>query len=60
LFAVGVANFVVAITCSVKIWVWYNATVPLALELTAFGVQYLVFRVIVIRKRRRVAALQSA
>lgn len=52
IFALGIANFVIAWTCPFKIWAWYSSTVPTTAQLTAFGIQYLTFRTIVARKLR--------
>jgi intracellular septation protein len=52
IFALGIANLVIAWTCTFKVWAWYSSTVPITAQLTAFGVQYLTFRMIVARKLR--------
>lgn len=56
IFALGVANFIIAMTCSFKVWAWYNSVVPLAAQLSAFGLQYAIFRLIGARRARRAAA----
>lgn len=56
LFALGVGNFVVATMYSFKVWAWFNATVPLTAELAAFGLQFVTFRTVAMRRHRRAAA----
>lgn len=56
LFALGIANFVIAMTCSFKVWAWYTGIVPTSVEIAAFGLQYLAFRFVGVRHARRSAA----
>jgi len=46
IFALGVANFVVAMTCSFKVWAWYSSVVPLSAQIAAFFLQYATFRIV--------------
>ena len=55
IFALGVANFVVAMTCTFQFWAWYTGIVPTCVEITAFGLQYMTFRFIGTRRARRSA-----
>jgi hypothetical protein len=47
MFALGAGNLVVALYYDRAAWTFYNAIVPLAAKFGAFGIQYLVFRLIV-------------
>jgi intracellular septation protein A len=46
-FALGLANLVVAFTCSPKIWAWFTSFVPLGTQLSLFLLQYLMIRLAV-------------
>lgn len=52
-FALGIANLAVALLLGFKIWAYFASAVPLSAQLAAFGLQYVVFRMIAIRKSRR-------
>jgi intracellular septation protein len=57
IFSLGVANFVVAMTCSFKTWAWFSGVVPLSAQIAAFLLQYATFRIVGrLRARRTVAA----
>lgn len=56
IFALAIANFVIATTCSFKVWAWYTGVVPLSVEIAAFGLQYLTFRIVGRRHARRSVA----
>lgn len=58
IFALGVANLVVAFVFGPRIWAWYTAFVPTAVELGLFLVQYVSIRQAVVRaiRARRAAA----
>lgn len=57
IFALGVANFVIAMQYSFKTWAWFNGVVPMSAEIAAFAVQYATFRIVGrLRARRAVAA----
>jgi intracellular septation protein len=57
IFALGVANFIVAMTCSFKMWAWFSGVVPLSAQIAAFLLQYATFRIVGrLRARRTVAA----
>jgi len=56
LFALGIANFVIAMTCSFKVWAWYTGIVPLSVEIAGFGLQYMTFRIVGMRSARRSVA----
>ncbi|HEX4160411.1 MAG TPA: septation protein IspZ [Rhizomicrobium sp.] len=43
-FALGVANLVVAFTCSPKIWAWFTSFVPIGVQLSLFLLQYQMIR----------------
>lgn len=60
MFALGIGNFVIAMTMNVTDWALYNAVAPLAVEFGGFGVQYVIFRAIVIHKLRRNAVATAA
>lgn len=51
-FALCLANLCVAFALGPKIWAWYTSFVPLTLQLGLFVVQYLSFRVTIVRKMR--------
>ena len=53
MFGLGIANFVLALTTSRANWALFNTVAPLVLEFGGFGLQYLAFRTIIIRKMRR-------
>lgn len=55
IFMLGVANFVIAMTCSFKVWAWYTGVVPMSVEIAAFGLQYATFRFVGGRRARRSA-----
>jgi intracellular septation protein len=57
LIALAIANAVVAFGFSIDVWVWYASIVPTAAQLSAFGLQYAIFRTLV---RRSIRAKQSA
>lgn len=59
MFALGVANFVIAMTMSVKAWALFNTVAPLAFEFTGFGLQYVIFRTIVRYNMRREAVVAA-
>lgn len=52
MFALGIANLVVAWTCSLETWALYLAIVPITAKFVLFGAQYVVFRVLVVRRLR--------
>lgn len=60
MFLMGIANLAVAMTCTVATWALFNSAVPLALNFAGFGLQYAVFRIIVVRKRRAAAPAPAA
>jgi intracellular septation protein A len=53
MFALGIANLVVAWTCSLETWALYLAIVPIAAKFILFGAQYVVLRTLVVSRRRR-------
>jgi hypothetical protein len=55
--ALALANAVVAFGFSIDVWVWYASIVPTAAQLSAFVLQYAIFRILV---RRNIRAKQSA
>jgi intracellular septation protein len=59
MFALGVVNFYVAITMSVKDWALFNTVAPLVLEFGGFALQYAIFRMIVRHNMRRGAAVTA-
>lgn len=60
IFALGVANFVVAMTYGFKVWAWYSSIVPLCVQLAAFFLQYATFRIVGrLRARRHSAAVAA-
>jgi intracellular septation protein A len=52
IFSLGVANLFVAFAYGPRIWAWYTAFVPIAVQLSLFLVQYLLIRQAVIRNIR--------
>jgi intracellular septation protein len=52
IFALGVANLVVAFLWGAKTWAWYTAFVPVTVQLSLFLLQYLMIRFAVIRAIR--------
>lgn len=56
IFALGVANLFVAFSFGPKIWAWFTAFVPLAVQLSLFLLQYLLLRHAVVRALRSRAA----
>ena len=52
MFALGLVNLVVAWTCSLETWALYLAIVPIAAKFGLFGAQYVVFRMLVVRRLR--------
>ena len=52
IFALGVANLVVAFTFGTKTWVTYTAVVPIAVQLSLFLIQYAMIRHAVVRAIR--------
>jgi len=60
MFALAIANLVIALTLQFYIWGWYVAVVPLAAKLVAVVAQYLVMRGLVIRSLRARAATVPA
>lgn len=59
MFALGVGNFAITMTSDRTTWALYNSIVPLAAKFAAFGIQYLVFRTLVVRNLRRPALKQA-
>jgi intracellular septation protein A len=57
LIALAIANAVVAFGFSIDVWVWYASIVPTVAQLSAFVLQYAIFRLLV---RRNIRAKQSA
>ena len=57
LIALAFANAVVAFGFSINVWVWYASIVPTVAQLSAFVLQYAIFRLLV---RRNIRAKQSA
>lgn len=53
MFVLGVVNFAVALALGFKTWAIFTSIVPLAAQLTGFGLQYLTFRAIIVRKFRK-------
>lgn len=57
MFAMGIANFAVATTCTFRVWAWYTAVVPLCVQIAAFVLNYATFRIVgTLRARQRVPA----
>ena len=52
MFALGIANLIVAATCDRQTWALYITIVPVAAKFAAFGLQYMIFRTIIIRRLR--------
>lgn len=57
LIVLALANAVVAFGFSIDVWVWYASIVPTVAQLSAFVLQYAIFRILV---RRNIRAKQSA
>jgi intracellular septation protein len=60
LIALALANAVVALGFSIHVWVWYASVVPTAAQLSAFALQYAIFRILVRRSIRAKLSAQSA
>ena len=52
MFCLGIANLVVAADCSRQNWVLFVTLVPLTAKFAAFGLQYAVFRSLIVRRLR--------
>jgi len=59
IFALGVANLVVAFAWGPKIWAWFTSFVPVGLQVSLFLVQYLTIRHEVVRAIRTQAAASA-
>jgi intracellular septation protein A len=57
MFALGIGNILVLREYGRDNWILYNSVVPLASKFVAIGLQYLIFRTLVIRNLRRRATL---
>jgi intracellular septation protein A len=53
MFGLGLANLAVAAWCDRQTWTLYITIVPLTAKFAAFGLQYLVFRYLIVRQLRR-------
>jgi intracellular septation protein len=58
--ALGVANLVIALECSVATWAWFISFGAIGAKLVAFALQYVVFRAIIIRRIAAAALLARA
>jgi intracellular septation protein len=56
IFTLGIANIVVAMTCTFQTWAWFKGIVPTSVEIAAFGLQYATFRFVGVRHARRSVA----
>ena len=56
IFTLGVANIFVAMTCSFQTWAWFKGIVPTSVEIAAFGLQYMIFRIVGARSAHRSVA----
>lgn len=56
----AIANAIVAFRFSTNVWAWYASTVPAGVQLVAFGAQYSMFRMLVIRNLRARMRAQAA
>ncbi len=52
MFVLGVSNIVVALTCSPVVWGWFLSVGAIGAKLVFFGVQYVIFRMTVVRRMR--------
>ena len=50
--AIGAAIILVAVTCSFEVWAWFVSAGVMALQIGAFLLQYLAFRILIARRRR--------
>jgi intracellular septation protein A len=53
MFAVALGNLAVVWLCDFAMWSLYISVVPLAAKFAGFGVQYVIFRALVVRRIRR-------
>ncbi len=56
MIAIGIAIIVVAVAFSFAVWAWFVSVGVMGLQIGAFLLQYLVFRMMIRRRRRAVAA----
>jgi len=60
LVALAIANAIVALEFSTNVWAWYASIVPTSVQLTAFALQYALFRTLIRRNIRARMAAQPA
>jgi intracellular septation protein A len=60
MFALGLSNLAVAAFCDRQTWAMYITIVPLAAKFAGFGVQYLLFRALIVRRLRKARTLAVA
>jgi len=53
MFALGLANLWFVFHGSVAGWAAFNSAAPLTIEFAGFGLQYLLFRAVIMRRRRQ-------
>jgi intracellular septation protein A len=53
MFGLGLTNLAVAALCDRQTWTLYITIVPLAAKFLGFGLQYLVFRFVIVRRLQR-------
>jgi len=56
MFALGAGTIAVAATGDLRLWTIYVSVVMIAAKVLAFGIQYVVFRILVINRRQSVRA----
>jgi intracellular septation protein A len=56
MFVLGIGNIAIAMTGDIKLWAFYISVVAIGAKIIAFAVQYVIFRVIITRRRRAAAA----
>lgn len=60
MFALGAGNIAVAWTGDLKLWAIYVSVVAIGAKIIAFLIQYLVFRVVITRRKRAAAIVNAA
>ena len=60
MFALGLGNIAIALTGDVKLWAFYVSVVAFGAKIAAFAIQYVIFRIVITRKRRGDAARSAA
>ncbi|HVV43328.1 MAG TPA: septation protein IspZ [Nitrobacter sp.] len=60
MFALGLGNIAIALSGDVRLWAFYVSVVAFGAKIAAFAIQYVIFRIVITRKRRGDAAARGA